>query len=536
MTSFHIERHTVPSIAKCAMDGYSVALVLLAGCVEDQNGCDGIKGFGGKLDVEGFAVLRDLERGVFGIGKEVRAGDLARHLVDVEAVGPVEDFYVDLVGLGGGAPVPGGGELGVAALVLLGGAEGSGGDVEDGGGGSVDGVAVDLEPLAHLLEALDLGLRDDAVGVRPDVEEVVAALADDVDEVAEENFGGLEVGVEVLVAPGVVDGHAGLPVAAGETLRGDVLLGGLGVAFVGSAEAVVPDEVGVFVEDLDDLGGALGGHLLGSVEPNDDGVVLVVVEELFDLGDGFLVEVIVEGAILRGVPVAGLEVVVSADCCGSAGGCPVLCLRVVEAELHALLATLFGELAQGVALVGSGGDDVEGVDLGVEHGEAVVVLGGDDDVLHAGGFGEGDDVVRGEAGGVELRGEGFVVGDGDGEVVHDPLTDVVAALSLPLSGGDGVEAPVDEHSEAGVAPPLHAGVALGGSFGVLDGGDGMIGGSGVGLGVLELGVGERRGEKQGSGDGAMERFHSVSFPRNDGSEIIGESLYLLVQVIRSGMK
>ena len=48
----------------------------------------------------------------------------------------------------------------------------------------------------------------------------------------------------------------------------------------------------------------------------------------------------------------------------------------------------------GIALERRGGDDVEGVGLRVEHGEAIVVLGGDDDVLHAGGFGEGDDVVR----------------------------------------------------------------------------------------------------------------------------------------------
>ena len=99
--------------------------------------------------------------------------------------------------------------------------------------GVVDGFAVDGEPLAHLVEALDFGGGDDAVGVGADVEEVVAALAGDVDEVAEEGFGGLEVGVVGLVAPGVVDGHAGLPVAAGVALRRDELLGGFGVAFVG---------------------------------------------------------------------------------------------------------------------------------------------------------------------------------------------------------------------------------------------------------------------------------------------------------------
>ncbi len=193
---------------------------------------------------------------------------------------------------------------------------------------------------------------------------------------------------------------------------------------------------------------------------------------------------------------AGVGVVVAADGGGSAGGGPVLGLRVVEAELDALLAALFGEFLEWVALEGSGGDDVEGVDLGVEHGEAVVVLGGDDDVLHAGGFGEGDDVVGGEAGGIEVFGEGFVVGDGDGEVVHDPLADVVGALAVPLAGGDGVEAPVDEHAEAGFAPPCHAGVALGGGFGVLDGGDGVVGGLGDRWAAFELRVAERCGGEE----------------------------------------
>jgi len=43
----------------------------------------------------------------------------------------------------------------------------------------VDGLAVGLEPLAHLLETLDLGSGDDAVRVWSDVQQVVAALAGD---------------------------------------------------------------------------------------------------------------------------------------------------------------------------------------------------------------------------------------------------------------------------------------------------------------------------------------------------------------------
>src|SRR5690242_9275787 len=111
-------------------------------------------------------------------------------------------------------------------LILFGRAEGAGLGAEEGGVGAVDGLAVDLDPLAHLVQALDLGGGDDAVGVGADVEEVVAALAGDVDEVAEQGLGGLEVVVVGLVAPGVVHGHAGLPVFAGVAVGGDELLGG----------------------------------------------------------------------------------------------------------------------------------------------------------------------------------------------------------------------------------------------------------------------------------------------------------------------
>lgn len=463
----------------------------LLGGVEDEDGGDGIEPLRGEIDVEGGALLGELQRLMGGVGEQVGSGDFAGHLVYMEVALPVEDFDVNLVALGGRAPVPGGVELRLAVAAFLRGGEGSGRSVEDGGVGSVDGFAVDLHPLAYIVQTVDLGLRHDAFGVGADVEEVVAALAGDIDEVADEGLRGLEVGVEGFVSPGVVDGHAGFPIAAGVALGGDVLLGGFGVALVGSAETIVPDEVGVFVEELDDLGGALGGHHLGGcVEPDDDGVALVVFEELFDLGDGLFVEVIIEGAVLGFIPVSGLLVVISANGCGASGGGPVLRLRVVEAELDALLAALLGEFLDGISVEGCGGDDIEGVDLGVEHGEAIVVLGGDDDVLHAGALGERHDVVRGEAGGIELLCEALVVGDGNGEVVHDPFADVSGALAVPLSGGDGVEAPVDEHAESGIAPPGHACIALSGRLGVLNGGNRVIGGSGVGLAALELGKSE----------------------------------------------
>lgn len=123
---------------------------------------------------------------------------------------------------------------------------------------------------------------------------------------------------------------------------------------------------------------------------------------------------------------------------------------------------------------GSGGDNVEGVRLRVEHRKAVVVLGGNNDVFLASGFGEGDDVVRIEAGGIEFRRESFIVGYRDGSAVHDPLADAGDLFPVPGARRDRVEAPVNEHAEAGGPPPLHACIALGWGLGVLNSRDGML--------------------------------------------------------------
>ena len=145
----------------------------------------------------------------------------------------------------------------------------------------------------------------------------------------------------------------------------------------------------------------------------------------------------------------------------TAGVMPVLGLRIVESQLDALLLAGRGQFLERIAMEGRGVDDVVRAGLGVEHGEAVVVLRGDDDVLHAGVLGDRHPLVGVELHRVELLGVAGVFGHGDLAVVHDPLADAADLLAVVGAGGHAVEAPVDEHAEAGLAPPLHAGVALG---------------------------------------------------------------------------
>ena len=116
---------------------------------------------------------------------------------------------------------------------------------------------------------------------------------------------------------------------------------------------------------------------------------------------------------------------------------------------------------------------IPGICFGVEHREAVMMFGCNDDVLHPGRLGEGHDIVRAEADRIELRGERLVVRNGDGGIVHEPLPSSRRRLAVPRTGGDGVKTPMDEHAEAGIPPPGHACVTLRGRFGILDRGHGM---------------------------------------------------------------
>src|SRR4051812_47376372 len=131
-------------------------------------------------------------------------------------------------------------DVDVKAVVLDGAADFPWCSAEWAGGRAIDCFAVDREPLADLLEAIDFSRGDFAEGGRADVEEVVAAFAGDVDEIVEKVARAFEMGVVLFVAPGVVDGHAGFPVAAGDSCCGDALFRSAGVAGA-VAETVVGD-------------------------------------------------------------------------------------------------------------------------------------------------------------------------------------------------------------------------------------------------------------------------------------------------------
>ena len=116
---------------------------------------------------------------------------------------------------------------------------------------------------------------------------------------------------------------------------------------------------------------------------------------------------------------------------------------VVEADLEALGAEGLDQGAEQVAPGGGVGGLVVG-EGGVPEAEALVVLGGDDEVLHAGVAGLLGPDARVVEVGVEVVEVLLVVFVADVLLVAHPL----------VAGGERVEAPVDEQAEAVVEEPF----------------------------------------------------------------------------------
>ncbi len=63
-----------------------------------------------------------------------------------------------------------------------------------------------------------------------------------------------------------------------------------------------------------------------------------------------------------------------------------------------------------------------------------------------------------ELGGIELRGKLLVLLHRNSGIVHDPFAEAGDRLSFPLAGGNGIQTPVNEQAELGLAEPSHFGV------------------------------------------------------------------------------
>jgi len=178
---------------------------------------------------------------------------------------------------------------------------------------------------------------------------------------------------------------------------------------------------------------------VGEIESED--VDLAVVGKEFT---HLAVEVVyVFGKILYGA-FAGFVVthgVVVITIGGVAGVVPIE-ERVVEPDLESFGAEGVYKFTDEVASGGSVGGFEVG-EFGIEEAKSFVVFGREDSVFLAGGLCEASPGAGVKAGRIELVEVGLVIVVGDAFLALDPFA----------SGGDGVEAPVDEHAEAVSAEP-----------------------------------------------------------------------------------
>ena len=237
------------------------------------------------------------------------------------------------------------------------------------------------------------------------------------------------------------------------------LFGRAKVAVVAAQQTVVRDDVGPQFEQWPQLVGPLGRHQVRRVPPED--VNVVVGKDFLNLRNRDICQVFVEAATMSVVP----ALAVFHAPLRAAGMHPVLRLRIVEADLQPMLFAGGDQRLQQILAIRRSVDDIPIGNGRVEQGEAVVMLAGDDDILHAGRLGEPHPGLRIVLGGIELLGILTIVGHGDLLMQHDPLADAVGPLAIMRPGRHGVDAPVDEEAKAGLAPPGHALVAVGGSFG-----------------------------------------------------------------------
>ena len=315
-------------------------------------------------------------------------------------------------------------------------------DLAPGGGGvprrasSRNGVGVTLHPLADLGDDAGVEGLDRAVPLGADVVGELATRGDRADEVVDQLAFLVALRAIVAVRPravspaGRVDRANRLPGPHVEVRGHRVVAADLEVASL-VPDARVHHRFGL--ELVNPLGHAL--RLLGGgaahVEPQL-GDRAVVGEELGQLGlDDGRHQVLVEGVDVA-VGLGGLLGPVDD--------------REVEGELDAELVALGGQLLHRVLAVGGLLDDVVVGRLRVPHGEAVVVLRRDHQVLHT-------RVVDrlADGGGIEIRGqvlglEQVVVG---GDVLPGlNLLGVAHALAVAVvvAAVDGVEAEVHEHA------------------------------------------------------------------------------------------
>ena len=249
-----------------------------------------------------------------------------------------------------------------------------------------------------------------------------------------------------VVTVGFIGGRNGFPVPLfgrrHGTEFGGAVGGGVVIAVGGTRDTAVEDQTRIlFAEGGEDFEVQFLRILVRRVAPQDGGPV--VTDELKQLRQRFAVDagLAALGAVRFGKP-------------RIAGERPVDGMGIIDTQLYSVFVARDFEFAQRIATEFARPDHIVVVHLRIEHRHAIVVHRRDDDVSHACVLRSSHPLVGIEGRRVEGLhhflevGLAFDFGD-----ALDVLGVALDFLAFPFSRQRGVDAPMDEHPEAGLPPP-----------------------------------------------------------------------------------
>ena len=153
---------------------------------------------------------------------------------------------------------------------------------------------MNIQPSAHRLQALDTWFGDGALGIGTNIEQIIAAFADDVHQIADQLRRRLPIVVVGLEAPGVIDGGGRLPVDFSLQLRRDGVVLRSGVVAQRIAQPTANQAVGLqFMHQVEQLLALLPRDNLRRVEP-DDGDRTVVRQDFAHLWLDVILDIVSE--------------------------------------------------------------------------------------------------------------------------------------------------------------------------------------------------------------------------------------------------
>lgn len=332
----------------------------------------------------------------------------------------------------------------------------------------MDGFPVEFHPVPDGGQAVQGSGRESAFAGRAGIEQQVPAPAGSLRQRPDQFRRGFPLEVIFLVAPALVHAETDFPDALADEVagnRGLSLRSGEVPAGNRSAQNLGQMEPALVQPVIDEQGRLQAAEVVkqrGAPVTGPGGFPFAVEPQGADFpvtGQKFLqlplhisrVAVHVRGRV-GGVAPPGGAVLVPVVRVG-----PVH-QRIIEAEFQAVAEAGISQGAEHI-LAPRGGGHVPGGQGGIPEAEAVMVFGRDHDVFHPGLFGGQHPGLRVVVHRVELALQGGAVIPGrDAQAVLDPVRRAAGGRSIPGTARHGIDAPVDEHPEAGLLEPFQPGL------------------------------------------------------------------------------